>query len=222
MKVNETIKEIRKCCRLAMNGVVSTNMREQGLTYKLNFGVSLMQIKDIAKRFSADKELAERLWVEDVRELKILATLLYPVEEFSEESSNIWVTQIPNQEIREQVCANLFPKLPFSDKLVKSWVMSESEDIRTTGYWLLTRLLLLKNEEINTDLELYPHILGDVISDNLTLRNSTLLALKNMGRTNRTVADGILKRLQTYKNSEDILKREIYESLKFEFDFYLE
>ena len=37
--LQDEIREIRKELRLAMNGVISTSMREKGIVYKLNFGV---------------------------------------------------------------------------------------------------------------------------------------------------------------------------------------
>ena len=42
------LKEIRTQHRLAMNGVISTSMREKCIVYKLNFGVPLPEIKQIA------------------------------------------------------------------------------------------------------------------------------------------------------------------------------
>ena len=35
--LQDEIREIRKELRLAMNGVISTSMREKGIVYKLNF-----------------------------------------------------------------------------------------------------------------------------------------------------------------------------------------
>lgn len=37
MEIADQIKDIKTQFRLAMNGVASTQMREQGLIYKLNF-----------------------------------------------------------------------------------------------------------------------------------------------------------------------------------------
>lgn len=37
--------------RLFMNGVVSQSMREKGLDYKLNFGIELPRLKEIAARY---------------------------------------------------------------------------------------------------------------------------------------------------------------------------
>ena len=66
------LKEIRTQLRLAMNGVISTSMREKGIVYKLNFGVPLPEIKQIVATHKPDSELAAALWKEDIREFKIL------------------------------------------------------------------------------------------------------------------------------------------------------
>ena len=91
----DIIKDIRKRCRMAMNGIVSTNMRQRGLDYKLNFGLSVQQIKDLAKRYQPDSELAETLWADNTRELKILATLLYPTDSFTKEKAYEWAYLSP-------------------------------------------------------------------------------------------------------------------------------
>ena len=130
----DIIKGIRKRCRMAMNGIVSTNMRQRGLDYKLNFGLSVQQIKDLAKRYQPDLELAEILWADNTRELKILATLLYPTDSFTKEKAGEWVLSIPNQEIREQVCANLLQNVTFAREIALEWANSTVTDIRTTGY----------------------------------------------------------------------------------------
>lgn len=48
--LQDEIREIRKELRLAMNGVISTSMREKGIVYKLNFGVPYPEIKGIARK----------------------------------------------------------------------------------------------------------------------------------------------------------------------------
>ena len=76
--LQDEIREIRKQLRLAMNGVISTSMREKGIVYKLNFGVPYPEIKEIARKHKPNGELAAALWKEDIREFKILATFLQP------------------------------------------------------------------------------------------------------------------------------------------------
>ena len=108
MEVQETIKEIKKQFRLFMNGVVSQSMREKGLDYKLNFGIEVPRIKEIASKFEKNHEVAQALWKENIRECKIMAGLLQPVDTFYPDIADIWVEDMRYPEIAELTCMNLF------------------------------------------------------------------------------------------------------------------
>ena len=58
MSVQEGIIEIKDRLRLSMNGVASKSMRDAGIGYKLNFGVGLPELKQIASEKGKDPELA--------------------------------------------------------------------------------------------------------------------------------------------------------------------
>ena len=221
MQQEEIIRDIRQRCRKAMNGIASTSMRQRGISYKVNFGLNIQQIKELSGRYKPDAELAEILWKEDTRELKILATLLYPADDFTEVVANKWVTEIPNQEIREQLSLNLLQILPFAGKLALEWSNSKDESIRTTGYWLLARLFLIKKADKQSASDC-TFIWDDVISDNMFLRNAASLALKHIGRQSKIEADIILDKLSIYKDDENLVKQEAYNSLAFEFGYYFE
>ena len=111
MDIKEQLKDIKTQLRLSMNGVVSQSMREKGLNYKLNFGVELPRIKSIAAAYEKNHDLAQALWKEDIRECKILAGILQPVDTFFPEIADIWVENMPNIEIAEfTVCScQVFP-----------------------------------------------------------------------------------------------------------------
>ena len=104
MDVKEQLKDIKTQLRLSMNGVVSQSMREKGLDYKLNFGVELPRIKSIAAAYEKSHDLAQALWKENIRECKILAGLLQPIDTFFPEIADIWVEDIRNIEIATHLC----------------------------------------------------------------------------------------------------------------------
>ena len=99
MDIKEQLKDIKTQLRLSMNGAVSQSMREKGLVYKLNFGVELPRIKMIAEGYEKNHDLAQALWKEEIRECKILAGMLQPIETFYPEIADIWVENIRNIEI---------------------------------------------------------------------------------------------------------------------------
>lgn len=218
--MDDILREIRQDCRQAMNGIVSTSMREYGMDYKLNFGLVIAQIKELAAKYGANAQLAERLWSETTRELKILATFVYPINEFKAETANKWVAEIPNQEMREQVCFNLFQELDFADQLALDWMKSEDEKVRTTGYWLLARLLLTKKitGELTTE-HLGNKIWVDVISEDIFIRNASSLVLKHMVRKSKDEANIIFNKLLPYKSEDSLIKQEAFNAIAFEIDF---
>ncbi|NLY24864.1 MAG: hypothetical protein GX042_07645 [Bacteroidales bacterium] len=217
--MESVLRKIRTDLRLSMNGIVATSMREKGLNYRMNFGVDILKIKEISRKYQPGTTLAEVLWKEDVREMKILATMLYPPASLSKEIADRWVMDVSNQEIREQACRNLFQKVFFADALVNDWIKNEDEKIRTTGYWLFARLSIIRSESVKrVDVNL---LLGDAVrdlkSESLLLRQSALNALKFYGRISLDKAKNIVERVATFENSGNIQEKEILDQLLFEF-----
>jgi hypothetical protein len=152
--------------------------------------------------------------------LKILATLLYPIEDFSEENAHKWCREIPNQEIRQQVCMNLFQNLPYANNLVNHWVSSDNESIRTTAYWLFARLMIIQSVQI-PDIDctsLVRNAVNDLSSSDFFLRQSAVNALKYAGRLSSELSREILEKVKIMADSGIPALQEVYSLLKFEFD----
>ena len=216
-----TIQQLRCEVHASMNGVISESMQAKGLNYRLNYGVDIPKLRLIARKYKADKQLAETLWTEEVRELKILATMLYPSADFAKETAERWVREIPTQEIREQVCRNLFQTLPFADALVQEWAVSEDVEIRITGYWLFARLCIIRSstiEKINpkTSIE---NAVNDLQTTSMLLRQAALNVLRYFGRLSEKNGTEILQKIAGFKKSENGQEREMFDILRFEFDF---
>ena len=163
--------------------------------------------------------MAKELWKLDVRELKILSTMLYPVDEFTEENANEWAKEIPNQEIRENLCRNLLQELPYAYELVQKWSVDADKNMRLTGFWLYVRLMLVNAdvlERINP-LPIVEKALVDVHSSDSLLHTAALNVLKQIVRRDKEGADIIMKQMAEFSNSEKPEEKEIYNNLQFEF-----
>jgi Predicted DNA alkylation repair enzyme len=219
--MEQKLKEIRVQLRRLMNGVVVQSMREQGIVYKFNFGVPLPDIKALASTLEKDEAFAKRLWHEDVRELKILATLLYPHEKFSKETADLWIREITHQEIAEQLCINILRYLPFANELASSWICQKEELIQITGFLLQSRLFkaghTITDEQSEVLLKNAKLILDEGVSRR---QRAAISALKSSGRNNKSQANITLEYLKDYKNHDSKEKQEFYNDLVFEFDFF--
>ena len=178
-QLHQRLKDIKTQLRLSMNGVVSQSMREKGLVYKLNFGVELPRIKGIAAGYEKDLSLAQALWKEDIRECKILAGLLQPVESFLPEIADIWVEDIRNIEIAELTCMNLFQHLPYAPAKSFHWIASEDEYTQVCGFLTIARLLMKKGDMTErASGELLDQAICAVHSDSYHVRNAALLVIR--------------------------------------------
>lgn len=150
MEIQDVVKEIKQSFRQMMDGAVAQSMRDKGLNYHLNWGATLprLQAKAEEVRLMVNGsglrvyDLAIVLWKENVRECKILATMLMPADEILPEVVDIWQEQIPSQEIAEQLAFNLYQHLPFAAEKAYQWIASDKEYDQLCGFHVLSRLFM--------------------------------------------------------------------------------
>ena len=148
--VQDKVKEIKQSFRQMMDGAVAQSMRDKGVDYHLNWGATLPRLREMADELKSHDEsqssslyaLAIALWKENVRECKILATMLMPADQMLPEVCDIWMEQVPSQEIAEQVAFNLWQHLPYAPEKAYQWLASEREYEQLCGFHVLTRLFM--------------------------------------------------------------------------------
>ena len=139
-ELNARIKEIKQSFRLMMDGVASQWMREKGLNYHVNWGASVPMLKQKAQETGKDYDLAIALWKENVRECKILATMIMPAEQMLPEVVDIWMEQTPSQEVAEMASFNLYQHLPFASAKAYEWIASDKDLYQLCGFHVLSRI----------------------------------------------------------------------------------
>lgn len=142
MTTEERVREIKQSFRLMMDGATAQSMREKGSDYHVNWGASLPMLKQKAKETGQDYHLAVALWKENVRECKILATLLMPPEKMPREVADIWMEQTTSVEMAELAAFNLYQHLPYAAEKAYEWMASEKELYQLCGFHVLARLFM--------------------------------------------------------------------------------
>ena len=140
--VRDNVKEIKQSFRLMMDGAVAQSMRDKGLNYHLNWGATLPRLNAKAEELGPDYDLAIALWKENVRQCKILATMLMPPEQMLPEVCDIWMEQMPSQEIAEQAAFNLWQYLPYAPEKAYQWIANDQELYQLCGFHVLSRLFM--------------------------------------------------------------------------------
>ncbi len=177
-ETQETLRQIKNRFRLMMNGIVSQSMRSKGVGYKINWGISFPELKRMANDYGKDYDLAVGLWKEDIRECKILATLIMPASEMQADMAELWVSEITTQEMAEMAAFNLFQYIEDAKDLALKWLSSDKDTLLICGYNVLSRLFMKGGElsfrEINEFIDQSEAVLN---SDNIAVRHAALNTL---------------------------------------------
>jgi hypothetical protein len=175
MNINEQVKEIKQSFRQMMDGSIAQSMRDKGVNYHLNWGATLPRLKEKATEIGPNYDLAIALWKENVRECKILATMIMPADKVLPEVIDIWVEQIDAIEIAEQASFNLFQHLPFAAEKAFQWLAAPDDLTQLCGYHVLARLFMNKQEPNERVInEFIDQALVALQSQNLSLRKAAM------------------------------------------------
>ena len=208
MDLNQQIKEIKQSFRLMMDGMVAASMRNKGANYKLNWGATLPRLRDKAEELKQmfnvsclmfnQYDLAIALWKENVRECKILATMLMPADKMLPEVVDIWMEQTDSQEIAEQASFNLYQYLPYAANKAYTWMASDKELYQLCGFHILSRLFMNKQEPNERGInEFIDQALAALEGDSLMVKKAAMNAMirfAELGLVYERLAKSALKR----------------------------
>lgn len=179
MDTEKQLKEIKQSFRQMMDGKVAQSMRDKGLDYHLNWGATLPRLRDKADEIGKDYDLAIALWKENVRECKILATMIMPPDEALPEVIDIWMEQTPTQEIAEQAAFNLYQYLPFAPEKAYTWIASDKELYQLCGFHILSRLFMNGQEPNERGInEFIDQALAALLGDSIAVRKAAMASVQ--------------------------------------------
>lgn len=105
-----------------------------------------MDLRHMAEQYGKDKALAAALWQENIRECKILATLIMPAADFTASEAMEWAATLSTVELAETAVFNLFQHMAEAEQLSQLLLENEEKLLRICAYNLVCRLLK-RNQE---------------------------------------------------------------------------
>jgi len=201
-----------------MDGIISDSMKSHGIVYKINYGVSITRIREIAKHYTNNHDLAQRLWLLNIRETMIMATLLQPAETFTPKLASSWLEQCNNIELIEQATMNLYQHLNFAPDFSLNCIESDKILHKIFGFTLALRIYhQLSPTEIEKILQLVQQL--NIPDNENTFYNSVAICLARLSRKDEATARLIYTRIRGFANNPFSGKNHIYQTVKQELIF---
>ena len=169
-------------------------MARYGMAVERRLGVSVPDMRKMAKESGKDHELAIELWKTGIPEAMIVAAMIDDPVELSEAQMEDWVKDINSWDVCDQVCMNLFEKTPLAWKKILDWSERKEEYVKRMAFALIACLAWHdKDAEDKAFITIFPVIRRGATDDRDLVKKAVNWALRNVGKRNLNLNEAALK-----------------------------
>ncbi len=115
-------------------------MARFGINPENTYGVSIPQLRKMAKETGVDHDLAQQLWASGIHEARMLASFIGQPEMVTEAQMESWVKDFDSWDVCDQCCSNLFDQTGFAHQKAVEWSERGEEFVKRAGFVLMAAL----------------------------------------------------------------------------------
>lgn len=175
---------IRKLKSLADPAVVK-GMARFGIKPNNTYGISVPNLRRVAREAGKDHDLARQLWASGIHEARLLAGMIDDPELVTGEQMESWVKDFDSWDVCDQCCSNLFDKTRLAYRKAAEWSRREEEFVRRAGFALMAALAVHDKKAADADfLKFLPLIKKAATDDRNFVKKAVNWALRQIGKRN--------------------------------------
>ncbi len=165
-----------------------TGMARFGINPENTLGVSIPNLRALAKKIGKDRKLAQKLWDSKIHEARILAGMIDEPENVAEKEMDRWVRDFDSWDVCDQVCMNFFRYAKHAPKKCFEWSKNRSEYIKRAAFALMAALAFAKNEMSDSEFKkFFPIIKREATDERNYVRKAVNWALRQIGKRNKSL-----------------------------------
>ncbi len=136
MRYDDVIHKLQKLA----NPEAVAGMARYGIKPGKAYGVSIPNLRSMAKEIGTDHDLALELWDSGIHEARILAGMIADPDTTTERLADAWVQDFDSWDVCDQCCMNLFENTKFAYAKAIEWSASDKEYVKRAGFVMMARL----------------------------------------------------------------------------------
>ena len=194
-------EEILKKLKSLSNPKNVEGMARFGINSKNTLGISIYDLRPLAKEIGKNHKLALELWHSGIHEARILAGYIDEPEKVTEKQMEEWVADFDSWDVCDQVCSSLFGQTPFVWKKLEEFTKRKEEFVKRTGFTLMACLAVHDKKAQDKDfIKLLPIIKKESTDERNFVRKAVNWALRQIGKRNKNLNK------EAIKTAKEILK----------------
>ena len=158
-------------------------MARFGLTVEKRLGVSVPEMRRIARETGKHHGLAASLWKTGIADARIVASMIAAPDEMSAKDMDAWVIGIDSWDVCDQVCMNLFEKTPFARQKIAEWSNRGEEYVKRAAFALIAGLAWHDRQSADRDFLQFLQVIKHGATDERNfVKKAVNWALRNIGK----------------------------------------
>lgn len=160
-------------------------MARYGIRIDNRLGVSIPDIRKIAKQFGKNHKVALELWKTGYADAKITAALIDEVEKVTKNQMEEWVKDFDSWDVCDQVCTSLFDKTSHAWKKAYEWSEREEEFVKRAAFSLVAGISVHDKKTCDEKFEKFMLVITKHANDERNyVKKAVNWALRNIGKRN--------------------------------------
>lgn len=160
-------------------------MARYGINPENTYGISIPNLRKIARETGKNHALAQELWASGIHEARILASMIDDPKMATEEQLESWVKDFDSWDVCDQCCMNLFKKTGLAYRKAVEWSESDEEFVKRAGFVLMACLAVGDKKADDKQFEVFLPIIRREASDNRNfVKKAVNWALRQIGKRN--------------------------------------
>lgn len=167
------------------NPAAAEGMARYGINTDTAYGVSIPNLRKIARNTGKNRLLAEALWASGIHEARILAGMIYPPEAITDRQMEKWVCDFNSWDLCDQCCNNLFRKAENARRKAVEWSSRDEEFVKRAGFVLMACLAVHDKKATDPELlKFLPIITREAVDGRNFVKKAVNWALRQIGKRN--------------------------------------
>jgi len=160
-------------------------MARFGINPENTYGVSVPNLRKMAKEIGKNHSLAQQLWASGIHEVRILASMIDDPNQVKKRQMDAWIKDFDSWDVCDQCCMNLFDKTPMAWEKAVEWTKREKEFEKRAGFTLMACLAWHDKESPDKKFLVFLLAIKRKADDDRNyVKKAVNWALRNIGKRN--------------------------------------
>jgi len=167
------------------NPLVLAEAGRVGITSNSILGVTMPDVRKLAKPIGKNHALAAELWQTGIFEARVVATLIDDPKQVTAAQMDTWARDFDNWALVDQTCGNLFDRTPFAYAKAVEWSARTEEFVKRAGFSLMAYLAVHDKKADNMQFVPFFAVLQrEAVDERNYVKKAVNWALRGIGKRN--------------------------------------